>query len=330
MLGANLASSQRRKHFNFHTERLTIPMTTVNSQRLGVFFLASFFLWPIASAAQEPAVQEPATPGINQQKAVPDKTVVYKPVEAGEDLKLDIFLPPEPPKPAEGQVAVKRPAIVLFFGGGWNGGGTRAFANQARHFADRGMIAFCPQYRTRRSHKVEPYVCVSDAKSAMRYVRKYAQQWNVDPERIVAGGGSAGGHLAAATSLVEAFDDSSDDVSIDCRPCALVLFNPVFDNGPTGYGHDRVKGYWKEFSPMHQIDRDAVPTLVMLGTEDALIPVATAQRYQDQMKAVGVRCDLELYPGQPHGFFNSGQAYHQTLKRADDFLVDLGYLEAKK
>ena len=59
-------------------------------------------------------------------------------------------------------------------------------------------------------------------------------RWKIDPERIAAGGGSAGGHVAAACGTLSGFDEESEDETISSRPDALVLFNPVFDNGPGG------------------------------------------------------------------------------------------------
>src|SRR5690606_32256128 len=73
------------------------------------------------------------------------------------------------------------------------------------------------------------------------------------------------------------------------------------------------------------------PTLFMVGTQDHLVPVATAQRYQQLMEEAGSRCDLKLYEGGKHGFFNFGRKspfYARTLKDADDFLVSLGLLQA--
>lgn len=270
-------------------------------------------------------------------KPQPDEVIEFKSVAEGKNLTLHVFRPPvDAPAVSDFDQAATsdqdgispRPAIVLFFGGGWVGGSPGHFASQARHLADRGMVAICPEYRTLKSHGTDPRACVADGKSAMRYVRAHADQLGIDPDRIAAGGGSAGGHVAAATSLVDAFDDPGDDPSISCRPSALVLFNPVFDNGPGQWGHAKVTSYWQDISPAHRIDDEAVPTIIFLGTDDQLIPVATAERYRDQMKSVGVPCDLELYPGAGHGFFNSGKAYQDTLEKADAFLVGLGYLPA--
>jgi acetyl esterase/lipase len=162
----------------------------------------------------------------------------------------------------------------------------------------------------------------------MRWVRKHAAKLGIDANKLAAGGGSAGGHVAAACGTVKGFNEEGEDTSVSCRPNALVLFNPVFDNGPEGYGYDRVKEYWQQFSPMHNIDKDTPPTVVFLGTKDKLIPVATAKKYKELMEKAGGRCDLQLYKDQPHGFFNKAR-YYETLLEADRFLTSLGYLKGE-
>jgi len=111
----------------------------------------------------------------------------------------------------------------------------------------------------------------------------------------------------------------------------LVLFNPVYDNGPTGYGHDRVKAYWQAISPMHNITKKTPPTIVFLGTKDKLIPVATAKQYQKIMRDKGIKSELHLYQDQPHGFYNAKHKvqYAKTVIAMDRFLISLGYLKGK-
>jgi len=256
-----------------------------------------------------------------------DKVVVYKTV-AGTKLTLHVF-EPEGFKPSD-----KRPAIVFFFGGGWNGGSPTQFFPQCEYLASRGMVAMSADYRVKSRNKTTPKECVMDGKSAIRWIRKHSAELGVDPEKLAAGGGSAGGHVAAATGNVKGFEEESDERSISSKPDALALFNPVYDNGPSGYGHDRVKDYWESFSPMHNISKNSPPTIVFLGTKDKLIPVATAEEYKKRMEAVGGRCDLHLYLGQPHGFFNVKKAHgtkylDETMGSLDEFLVSLDFLEKK-
>ena len=99
-------------------------------------------------------------------------------------------------------------------------------------------------------------------------------------------------------------EESGEDLSVSSRPDALVLFNPVFDNGPGGFGHGRVKTYWEDISPVHNISSMAPPLLVFLGTEDKYISVDSTKLYKVRMEEAGRRCDLHLYKGLEHGFFN--------------------------
>ena len=252
----------------------------------------------------------------------PDQTVPYKETPQGE-LRLHIF------KPAGLKAGQKRPAVVFYFGGGWNGGSPKQFYPQARYLADRGLVAIAAEYRTKKGHGTDPRACVMDAKSAMRWVRTHAHKYGIDPHRIAAAGGSAGGHLAASTATLEMFNEPDDNTSISCKPEALILFNPVFDTSEKGYGYDRVSDYWNDFSPMHNLKKGLPPTIIFLGTKDSLIPVATAQEYKKRMETNGNRCDLHLYQDQPHGFFNKAK-YNETVAETDQFLVSLGWLKPKK
>lgn len=254
-----------------------------------------------------------------------DETKVYKKV-GDVELKLHIF------KPEGHKASDKRPAIVFFFGGGWNSGTPAQFYPHSEYLAKRGMVAMSAEYRVKSRNKTTPMECVKDGISAIRWVRAHAAELGIDPEKIAAGGGSAGGHVAAATGTTKGIVEKGEGESVSARPDALVLFNPVYDNGPNGYGHSRVKAYWKQISPMHNIDKTTPPAVVFLGTKDRLIPVATAEKFRDHMTDAGVRSELHLYEGQTHGFFNqskSPESYKKTVAQMDDFLTSLGFLKKK-
>lgn len=251
---------------------------------------------------------------------------VYKKA-SGDDLWIYRFDPPghDPQKD-------KRPAVVFFFGGGWNGGTPGQFEPHSRYLASRGMVAFVADYRVKSRQKATPNQCVSDGKSAVRWVRKNASRLGIDPEKILAGGGSAGGHVAAATGICDGFEEQGEDLSISSKPAALLLFNPVYDNGPEGYGHSRVTEWFPAISPAHNITKDDPPAIVFLGTKDKLIPVATAEAFRDKMKETGIKSVLHTYEGAPHGFFNRGKTpdhFSDTVAKTDRFLVDLGYLSGE-
>ena len=249
---------------------------------------------------------------------------IYKEVD-GYSLNLHIFR-----SPAHISGAAPKPAIVFFFGGGWAGGTPTQFYPQCEYLADRGMVAMAAEYRVKSRHNTTPFECVMDGKSALRWIRKNAAKLGVDPERIGAGGGSAGGHVAAAVATVPGLNEEGEDLSISCLPDTLVLFNPVYDNGPGGFGYPKLKDRYREISPMHNLREGMPPTIVFLGDQDKLIPVPTAEKFRDEMRKLGNRSELVVYPGQSHGFFNQGKpggGYLKTLQEMNKFLNSLGWLE---
>ncbi len=248
--------------------------------------------------------------------------ILYKQIDTTK-LVMEVYYPEKLDKTKD------YPAIVFFFGGGWNGGSLEQFEPHAKYFSKRGMICFIADYRVKSRQQTTPFESVKDAKSAIRFIRENAKKFYIDPSRIVASGGSAGGHLAAATALINDYNESTDDLSQSCVPNALVLFNPVIDNGPGGYGYSRIGDAYKDFSPLHNILEGAPPTILFLGTKDHLIPVETARYYQIVMEKVNSRCELRLYEGQGHGFFNykNFEHYQKTVTETDKFLQSLDYLE---
>ena len=250
---------------------------------------------------------------------------VYKNA-SGDDLWIYRFDP-------EGYDATsdKRPAVVFFFGGGWNGGKVAQFEQHSKYLASRGMVTFVADYRVKSRQKTAPDSCVADGKSAIRWVRKNATRLGIDPNRIAAGGGSAGGHVAAATGICDGLDDAAEkDSDVSSKANALLLFNPVYDNGPDGFGHSRVKDWFPAISPAHNITADDPPTITFLGSEDELIPVATVKKFDADLKAAGVKSEVWIYDDQPHGFFNeskSPKSFRDTVMKTDAFLVSLGWIE---
>lgn len=254
------------------------------------------------------------------------QTLVYKTIDST-DLHLYLF------KPEEDEQTGLLPAIVFFHGGGWRDGPPAQFYPHCKYLASRGMVAITVEYRLKNVHGTTPFECVKDGKSAMRWVRSHANELGIDPDRIAAGGGSAGGHIAAATAILSGLNEEEENTNISCIPNALVLFNPVCDNGPDGYGYDRVKDRYKEISPMHNIKPGLPPAIIFLGTLDGAFPVPNAKKFKQQMEEAGNRCELKLYQDQKHGFFNyrggKNDYYFKTVFDADIFLESIGYVKGK-
>jgi acetyl esterase len=228
----------------------------------------------------------------------PDRSTVYKTVD-GIDLKLHVF------EPAGLKTSDRRAAIVFFFGGGWTGGDPKQFYQQARALAEQGMVAFSAEYRVKSRNKTTPFKCVKDGKSAIRWVRVHAAELGVDPDRIVAAGGSAGGRVAACTGVIEGCEEPGEDQRIGSHPNAMILFNPVLDTTEKGYGANRFKPKQQtELSPCHHARKGIAPMIVFHGTADRTVPFENAERFAKLMKEAGNECVLVPFEGKDHGFFN--------------------------
>lgn len=254
------------------------------------------------------------------------KEFTYKRTPHGE-LKLLVHFPPD------WKATDQRPAIVFFFGGGWKNGTTAQFLNQATYLATRGMVAVRADYRVLSRQQTTAESAVEDAKSAVRWMRSRAAELGVDPQRIVASGGSAGGHLAACTGMTDAFEAKDEDAKTSSRPNAMVLFNPALDlaalevaeKWPEGKGDG--KAIVPLIDPARFIKKGLVPTIVFFGTADKMLDHARA--FANKSKSLGNRCEVFTATEQPHGFFNRAPWQEVTLRAADVFLSSLGYLKGE-
>ena len=251
----------------------------------------------------------------------PDRWVAYKNV-GDVSLTLHVF------NPGDLKETDSRSAIVFFFGGGWKKGSPSQFYAQCRHLALRGMVAMSAEYRVESRHGTTPFECIADAKSAIRYVRENAGTFGVDPNRIVASGGSAGGHIAACAGVIPGLESEGEDLSISSVPNAMVLFNPALElRGTKPRLVERFGGRAQEASPYHFVREGVPPTIVFHGREDKLIPYESVERFCAKMKEHGSSCTAVLFDNVGHGFFNRGKPYEKTLELCDEFLCSIGFLE---
>ena len=128
--------------------------------------------------------------------------------------------------------------------------------------------------------------------------------------------------MAAAIATLPGFREGKQFL----RPNALVLFQPVLDNNPNdGYGYERVKENYKNYSPAHHVTSEVPPTILYGGTTDTAAKLPALRRFRDNMKAAGNKCILLEFEGK-HGFINKPDIRPKILKAADEFLMDLGFL----
>ena len=255
---------------------------------------------------------------------VEESSFVFKKI-GGVDLEMKMYKP-------QVSSTFKLPAIVFFFGGGWVSGNPEQFRMQSEYLATRGIVAFCPDYRTKSRNSTTPFESVQDAKSVIRYLKIHGDELGIDINKIVASGGSAGGHLAACTAVIENVNETTDDVSVSSVPMALVLFNPVVDTGKKGYGQEKLAGREFELSPVHHITPNVPATLIMHGKTDTTVPYENVHRFNYLMKQQGNKSTLVGYKKQGHGFFNyskSPRYFKKTLKETESFLEELDLLKGE-
>jgi acetyl esterase/lipase len=275
-------------------------------------------LWPVITDitnadAPDDQAEEAADPG---------QSFAYK-TSGDQPRRLEVYFPPDH-NPAQAKV----PAIIFFHGGGWQGGDLTQFRAACRHFAERGLVAVTAEYRMHpkgtpdfnQSGESRKRVCITDAKSAIRWLKTKAAEFGIDPQKVIAGGGSAGGHVAVLATRQTGLDDPSDDTSIDTKAAAYVLFNPAFEQ------KDQTD---REVDALQHIGGDMAPAIVFFGDQDsAWLPGWDA--VYARLAEAGARVEYWQAPGHKHGFFNRTSRQRTLLQKADRFLASLGLLHASK
>jgi acetyl esterase/lipase len=249
-------------------------------------------------------------------------THLYKSID-GAELRLHVFNPPNH------QSSVKQAAIIFYFGGGWAHGSVEQFVPQAKYLAQRGMVAIVTDYRVSGRYKTSPFEAMADAKSAIRWVRFHAAELGIDPNRIAAGGGSAGGHIALSAAIFDGFDEIYEDKRVSSKPNALVLFNPAIDT-TTERTKEHFGNRGREASPLHHIVPNLPPMIILHGKADTTVPYPEVEHFCSEVRSRGNQCQLFGFDGAHHGFYSphhkQGLWYRETLLEVDRFLTKLDYL----
>jgi acetyl esterase len=290
------------------------------------FFLVALFLlfpfmrmmgqvtFPVTPAKAASAAKVPSRPPVGTK-------YVYETI-AGREMSLYVVSP-------EGEAAgKKRPAMLFFHGGAWVGGFVYEFDRQVEYLADRGIVGIQVDYRYAEPGlhgSINP--SIQDSKSAIRWVRSHAALLGVDPNRVGAAGGSAGGQLAAFLGIMDGENNPGDDLSVSFRPDLMVLFNPAMDLGPDGCCAGRVRDDYKTVSPIYHVHSGIPPTLVMQGDADKLVSPKSIIDFANEMKQAGNECTLVMYPGVGHGFFNAKDDFYGSVEQMDRFLAAHGWLQ---
>jgi len=239
-------------------------------------------------------------------------------------------------KPEGWSIKDRRPCFVSFFGGGWVSGSPQSSIAWAKWAAGIGLVGVAPDYRTRNRYNGTPEDCVSDARAAVRWVEEHADELGIDPGKVIAQGGSAGGHVAAWTAIPSP-GPGKDDPAPKILPVALVLLNPVTDTKDSGYGGTKRFGEDAAralaCSVPDQMPVKMPPAIVFHATADTTVPYANSVAFRDKLVSNSNRCELVTFEGLGHSYNSSkfgeaGKAADKkTREDVETFLTSLGLIE---
>jgi acetyl esterase/lipase len=265
----------------------------------------------------------PPARGDARPRVTTEDDLIY--TKAGEaELKLDLA------RPAEGDGPF--PGVLVIHGGGWRQGDKAQMRGALTEFARRGYVAIAPQYRFCPQDTFPAQV--HDVKAAVRWLKRHAKDYKLDPEHIGAIGFSAGGHLSLMLGLTGPGDDLEGDHSADAPSTRIQAVVNYF--GPTDFtasdlpepSRQLVKDFLggtpeekpaaaAKASPLTYVTKDDPPILTFHGTKDGLVPYTQAVKLTDALTAAGVPGRVDLLIGAEHGW--RGNDLTQTMGEAFHF-----------
>jgi acetyl esterase/lipase len=268
-----------------------------------------------------------------QDKLLIHEKKIYKQV-MGNELAVDVFYS------SETQERKNNPAIAFFHGGGWVFGSPSEFHNACRRFARKGFVTFSFAYRLsiqedgRFPHPdITPVESVKDARSALRWVKEHVNDWNIDPDKVIAAGQSAGGQLALSTALIDHINESTDNTETDPTPCALLLFASNVNTMEAWVDRllgDRRQEIWS-ISPYHHLKPGMPPAIEFHGTEDPMVNFWIVDYFKEKSLSMGNHFVQVPFEGKGHYLAERDTTYatyfdEGVMELTDSFLDSLGLL----
>jgi len=235
---------------------------------------------------------------------------------------MEVYYPPN------WDPAKKVPGLLLFHGGGWSGGHRSQFRYVCDYFAKRGLVTITADYATHTAESLNllprnvsrKRICVTDAKSAIRWVKTHADELGIDPDRLISGGCSAGGHIAVlATVNKTGLNDPDDPQDVDADVAAYMLFSSAFFV-PGRDRDDQVDVFAHDLKNMP-------PTIFFDGEKDGW--KHASDMLFNKLHALGIKTEKWVAPGVGHNFWLGKPWLNQTVIKADRFLTELGLLDGE-
>ncbi|MFH1498309.1 MAG: alpha/beta hydrolase [Verrucomicrobiota bacterium] len=236
-------------------------------------------------------------------------------------------------KPKDWKPTDRRPGFMWFFGGGFVRGTPDKSIGWARSAARKGMVGIAPDYRTvSRWPGVDARAGLADARAALRWVQDHADELGIDPEKIVVGGGSAGGGVALWTAITDSPPGLVPDLPPLHKPAALILSFPASDvSKATGMRGNRFgKLDTDAYSPLQHLDKVMPPTFLLHGDADTVVPYAHSVALHAALTANGNVCEFVTVPGGTHKISQEMPEWKKKIPQLHQaFLENLGLLPVK-
>ena len=215
--------------------------------------------------------------------------------------------------PAEAEGA---PAMVWFHGGGWYQG-SWSWCGVCEVFKEAGYTVVQVEYRLGARHATGIAEAVADAGDAVAWVRANADEFDIDPARIYAGGFSAGGHLALTTGLLTAPGSPE-------RPDAVVGFSACADLTDAYWTLERAgRSMAAGLSPVNADMAGAPPVMMVQARDDRLCRHDAAETLIGALHAAGRTAELVSFDDGGHfGLYRDDTAYETARSRALSFLSE--------
>ena len=233
--------------------------------------------------------------------AIQPTRVVYRNVES-QELSLDLY------QPSSQRGSSQRVGVLIVHGGGWQSGDSREFAALNRHLAGRGYLVAAINYRLAPQHKFP--AALEDVRQAIAYLKTHATDLELDGNRLVLLGRSAGGQLAMLAAY--AGDPAVRGVIALYAPPDL-RFSYTFPANPAvldsrgllkaylGSDPDHLPGTYLAASPFYSVNSTTPPTLLIHGGRDELIGEEQSERLAARLAAYGRQQFLLALPWATHG-----------------------------
>lgn len=194
-----------------------------------------------------------------------------------------------------------RPAVVICPGGGYSYLSEREWEAVALQFTAAGFHAFVVEYTVSPAYYRQPLL---DLSQAVSMIRENAENWYVDPDKIVVCGFSAGGHLAA--SLGVHWSTVGSEVN---QPNALILCYPVITSGPFAHrgsfdallGSNPTPEMLKEMSLEKQVNENTPPTFIWHTVADSVVPVENTLLFAQALQSYNIPFEMHIFPNGDHG-----------------------------